>query len=235
MRTSLVRGLAVVAGALGVVSMAGAAEPFAKGVAVARELADAEGHRFVITFTAPAGRGVDPRVMDAFDISFSRETPSASKPVTRATSLGESGVFAQIAAHKATTAGDPEEDAVDVSGYTIDVHLLSTTGCRGTLKIVKSKPANLNAGAFLAVRASDGPAAMEVTAYPTSGDVDAGVAVNDGDSVCSVSDKGKGTLDVAGCSESSCNPAGDVLTGEILNVTGSSAKFVGAVTIQYSN
>jgi len=212
------------------------AEDLAMGVSVMRELTDAHGHRFAVTFTPPADRALDKRTVDAFEISVSAEMPAAERagePSTASAQAGAQKLVSAMAARKAPVDSETD-DPIDVSGLGITVRALAMPSCSAKITIAKSKPANLGSGKFVFVRATDGPASMTAVAYPTSGDVDAGIVIND-DIECKVSEKPKGNLDVAGCTNSGCNSARDVVTGIIANPTGSTAKFVGAFSIVYSN
>jgi hypothetical protein len=125
-------------------------------------------------------------------------------------------------------------DDLDVSGYGIEVQALSMPACSASVTIAKGKPSSLAGDHFLYVRSTDGAAHATAVAYPTSGDVDTGILIND-DIECKVSEKAKGNLDIASCTNSACNAARDTVTAVIANPTSSSAKFIGAFTLVYSN
>ena len=57
---------------------AAASEPFAKGLAVAREVAASDGSRFLVTVKPPADRGVDPRIFSAFELSAGKATDKSA-------------------------------------------------------------------------------------------------------------------------------------------------------------
>jgi hypothetical protein len=77
---------------------------------------------------------------------------------------------------------------------------------------------------------------MFVSSYGTQGDVDAAIfrgSEIDG-KLCSKSTKGAGQFDLAKCSEATCNAAGEVLVGVIVNFLSADAEFVGAITVTHA-
>ena len=197
-----------------------AAEEFAKGMAVARELVAHEGHKFVFTVTPPPDRGVDPRVFDMFEVEDRAEKGGS--------------VFGMPKKEKAPELDDIE--ALDLSGYRIqieDVGALAATSCSLRVGLVKYKKVKLNGDAYVAVVVT-GATAMFVSAYPTKGDVDAGIGRGPEGTLCSVSTKGAGQFDFAKCSESTCNAAGELLTGVIVNALSSQAEYVGAIAVTFA-
>jgi hypothetical protein len=217
MRTSLVRGLAVLAGALGVVSIAGAAEPYANGLAVAREVAASDGSRFLMTVRPPADRGVDPRIFDVMEFN-------GGKQVSSKASQTREEAFAQSTAQK-TVITTEDNDLVDVSGYKIEVQVVSlAVNCSGQFA-AKFKKVNLNGQKTVEVSVF-GASSMTVTAYPTKGDVDAYVFPGGGTEDCSHSIRAAGQLDFAACIVSSCSAATNGFDGDVHNPFSSQATFV---------
>jgi hypothetical protein len=194
-----------------------------KGVSLVRIVSDNAGGRFQVTVTPPPDRAVDPRFMEDFEITVSADAAAYnSRPGIGVAAEATSKVDA-----------DPDEEPVDVSGYRVSVEPLSLQGCSSKVAIAKSKPTNLVKGAtaFFEVK---GAASMTVTAFPTSGDVDASILINNSQT-CGSSKKGKGTLDVVTCVNQLCNPNQDTLRGVISNPTSTTAKFVGVIDATISN
>jgi hypothetical protein len=193
-----------------------AAEQFAKGMPVARELSGSDGHRFVFTVTPPQERGVDPRVFDYFEVSSRSHKPVRLDPTRK--------VEGQV-----EDLGEP----VDVSGYRIKVEAVTLASCDDDLPIVKFKKVSLGGHKDVHVDVV-GAVAMFASAYPTKGDVDAAITVGAAEQVCGLSINPAGQYDIVDCVESSCNPSNEFLTGGILNPFSSQATWVGAVTAVFA-
>lgn len=201
-------GLAVaVSGALAASAPAAEEAAFA-GKAVRREIADARGNRVAVTLTPPADRAVDTRVFDALEVSV------GDAPASTATAQGS---------------GEP----VDVSGYRVELEVLSAAATCTSQVTLKTKPVNLAGNKSFTVTSPQPPIFVAVTAFPKSGNVDARVL--NGSTPCSSSTKGSGQLDNASCVSSTCTGT-SVLIGEIKNASKTaSAQYVGAVNMVFSN
>ncbi len=199
-----------------------AAEEFAKGMAVARELVAHEGHSVLFTVTPPADRGVDPRVFDLFELEDRAEK-----------GVGIAGMLP-----KQKDSGPDDAEALDLSGYSVrieEVGASAATNCTLSVPFVKFKKVKLRGGFYFRVAAT-GTAAMFVSSYGTKGDVDAAIfrgSEIDG-TLCSKSTKGAGQFDLAKCSQGACPPAGEVLVGVIINLLSADAEFVGAITVTFA-
>ena len=199
-----------------------AAEEFANGMAVAREVVAHEGQRFLFTVTPPADRGVDARVFDMFEVEDRAETRAS------VAGMGQ----------KEKDAGLDDAEALDLSGYSVrieEVGASAATSCRLSVLFVKYQKAKLSANHYFKVTAA-GAAAMFVSSFATKGDVDAAIfrkSEIDG-TLCSKSTKGAGQFDLAKCNEGTCNAGGEVLVGTILNFLTTDAEFVGAMTVTFA-
>jgi hypothetical protein len=198
-----------------------ALERFATDVGVTRELADSHGHRFAVTFRPPSGRALDPRILNAFEISISSGTADASGGVSR-------GPDAVLLA-------ESDSDPIDVTGYTIQVEAVNLSSCRAEVHIAKSRPGILQLFGRVIFLAR-GASSMSIVAFPTSGNVDVEISVNNQER-CGSSRKPEGTLDVAACTLPGCNDVNgiDYLEGSILNPRASNVKYVGVATIVFAN
>ncbi len=198
-----------------------AAEEFAKGMAVARELVGHEGHRFLFTVTPPPDRAVDPRAFDLFEVEDRAET-----------GVGIAGM-----PQKEKDPGPDEAEALDVSDYSVrieEVGASAATTCTLSIPFVRFKKAKLSGNHYFRA-AAPGAAAMFVSSYGTKGDVDAAVFRGpEFTTLCSYSTKGGGQFDLAKCNEGSCNAGGEVLTGIIINQLSADAEFVGAITVTFA-
>jgi len=199
-----------------------AAEEFARGMAVARELVGHEGHRVLFTVTPPPDRSVDPRTFDLFEVEDRTEGDASIVGMPR-------------------KQNDPQPDdaeALDLSGYSVrieEVGASAATSCRLSVPLVKFKKVKLSADHYFRVVAT-GAAAMFSSSFGTKGDVDAAIfrgSEIDG-TLCSKSTKGAGQFDLAKCSQGACGAAGEVLTGVIVNLLSADAEFVGAITVTYA-
>jgi len=216
------RGFLSLGAVLLLAASASAAEEFGAGVAVARELATREGHRFLFTVTPPPDRSVDPRIFDMFEIEDRAEKEGTS--------------LSAVKMEKDSAPANTE--AVDVSGYSVQIEEVGSSATTCTLKVlfVKYSKAKLSANHYFRVAAT-GAVAMFASSYPTLGDVDAAIfrkSEIDG-TLCSRSTKGAGQFDLAKCQEGSCNAGGEVLVGTILNLLSKDAEFVGAITATFAN
>jgi hypothetical protein len=220
MRTSVGRGLAVLAGTLVLTGVSGAADvgAFGVGQTVVRELADSHGHRFAITVTPPRDRAVDARFFDAFE--FAGEAAS-----------GQPGFKATGVRSKVAVAAAEDDDPIDVSGYGVKIENLSAAACSVNLQASKRKPVSLGAQKELRLTAINSEV-MTITAWPTSNDVDVQIDYND--AVCQVSEKNKGELDVAGCIATTCVNSG-LMEAYVYNPFNNTAKYVASVVITFSN
>ncbi len=198
-----------------------AAEEFAQGMAVARELGH-EGHRVLFTVTPPADRGVDPRVFELFEVE----------------DRAEKGVSAAGMPQKEKSTEPDDAEALDVSGYSVRIEEVggsAASSCRISVPFVKFQKAKLSSNHYFRAIVP-GAAAMFVSSFGTKGDVDAAVfrkSEIDG-TLCSRSTKGAGQFDLAKCSEGSCNAAGEVLVGVIVNLTSGDAEFVGSIVATFA-
>lgn len=194
-----------------------AAEEFASGMAVAREITSHEGHSFLFTVTPPPDRGVDPRVFDLFEVG----------------ERAEGGASAAGMLRKENDPGQDDAEALDVSGYSVrieEVRASAASSCRITVPFVKFQKAKLSGNHYFRAIAP-GAAAMFVSSFGTKGDVDAAIfrkSEIDG-TLCSRSTKGPGQLDLAKCSEGTCNAGGEALVGVIIDLLAGDAEFVGAI------
>lgn len=199
-------------GALGLLSgPAMAAEEFAKGMAVAREIASRDGQRFVVTARPPADRGVDPRVFDL--VRFEESGATASE-------------------HKDTP--QVEGDALDLSGYRIRIEALAASSCSIQVPYVKFGKVSLGGGKAVIID-TVGAASVFVSVYPTKGDVDALTTFGPDDTICNLSEKNSGQFDFAKCFDSACNPSGDLISGWIHNPLPSQAQFVGSIAVTFAH
>jgi len=214
MRTSVVRGLAVVAGTLFLATAAGAAEPFAKGMAVARELASSDGTRFLVTVRPPADRGVDPRIFDALEIVPGKQ--ASTKAYSSREALASEAASAKVE--------EKDEDIVDVSDYKVRIEALAAAGCSAEF-VAKFKKVNLNGKKFFEITAA-GASAMTVTAFPTKGDVDTYVFEGSEIDACQRSIKPAGQLDVATCFFPTCTAAVVGFDAWVYNPFSSQATYV---------
>lgn len=198
-----------------------ALEGLARDVGVTRELADSHGHRFAVTFRPPSGRRLDPRILNAFEISISSNTPHAGGVVSREPD--------------ALLLAETDSDPIDVTGYTIQVEAVSLPSCRAEVHIAKNRPGILQLLGNVIFLAR-GASSMSIVAFPTSGNVDVEVSVNN-QQRCASSRKPEGTLDVAACTLPGCNDVNgiDYLEGSILNPRTSNAKYVGVATFVFTN
>jgi hypothetical protein len=201
-------------------SPAAALETFGKDMAVTRELADAHGHRFAVTFRPPRGRALDPRILDAFKISVSSSTGSADRK--------SGGADVQLLE-------ESDGDEIDVSGYTIQVEAVSLAGCTSEVRIARSTPGILTKLGRVSFMAR-GASSMTVVAWPTSGDVNIDISVSNRER-CASSGKPEGTLDVAVCTLPGCNDinGSEYLEGAITNPRNDDVRYVGAATILFVN
>ena len=203
-----------------VATSAMAADEFAQGMDVARELVAPEGHRFLFTVTPPPDRGVDPRIFDMFELE----------------DRAEKGANIVGMPKKEKDVESDDVEALDVSGYTVRIEQAgaAAASCRLQVPFVKFKKAKLKGG-FGFITVSTGASAMFGSSYPVKGDVDAVILRGDQNTgtLCSRSTKGVGQFDLAKCSEGSCNTAGSQHTGIIANLTSSEAEFVGAITVTF--
>jgi hypothetical protein len=197
-----------------------AVETFGKDVGATRELADAHGHRFAVTFRPPRGHALDPRILDAFQISVSSNTGGADR---------KSG-----AADVQLLAGS-DGDEIDVSGYTIQVEAVSLAGCTSEVRIARSTPGILTKLDRVTFMAS-GASSMTIVAFPTSGDVNVDISVSNRER-CASSGKPEGSLDVAVCALPGCNAINgtEYLEGAITNPRNEDVRYVGAATIVFVN
>ena len=199
-----------------------AAEEFAPGTEVSRELVAHDGQRILFTVTPPEGRAVDPRIFDLFSVEDGAEK-AANAP----------GLF-----RKGSDTEPVAGDAIDVSGYIVNVERVGAAANTCTLQVALAKfqKTKLTADHYYYVRAK-GPADMIVAAYGITGDVDAAVfrGLETTGTLCSKSTKGFGQLDLAKCNQGSCNTSGDTLSGAIANFQTKDVEFVGAITITFVN
>jgi hypothetical protein len=197
-----------------------ALEGFATDVGVTRELADSHGHRFAVTFRPPSGRALDPRILNAFEISIS----SGAADAGAGASLGSDAMLL----------AESDSDPIDVTGYTIQVEAVNLSSCRAEVRIAKSRPGILQLFGKVIFLAS-GASSMSIVAFPTSGNVNVDISLNH--QRCASSGKPEGTLDVAACTLPGCSNINDVdyLEGSITNPRSSSVKYVGVATIFFAN
>lgn len=220
MRTMVASGLAVLAGTLVMASAVGAADvgSFAVGQTVMRELADSHGHRFAITVTPPRDRAVDARFFDAFELAG-------------AAGSGQPGFKATGARAKVAVAVAEDDDPIDVSDYDVKIESLSAASCSVNLQASKRKPVSLGPKKSLRL-AGINTEVMTITAWPTSNDVDVEVDYNG--TVCQISEKNKGELDIAGCINlSTCTNAG-LMEAFVYNPFSNTAKYVASVVITFN-
>jgi hypothetical protein len=196
-------------------------EAIARDVAVTRMLADSHGHKFAITFKPPAGRELDPRILNAFEISVSSNAAGADAPV------GQNADGILLA--------ESEEDPIDVSGYTIHVEAVSLAGCRAEVRIARSRPGVLKK-LYKVIISSNGASSMSLVAFPTKGNVNVEIKTNE-IGHCVSSGKPENTLDVATCTLPGCNDVNGTvyLSGEITNPRPYNVKFVGVATMVFVN
>src|SRR5262245_56959269 len=194
-------------------------EAITRDVAVTRMLADSHGHKFAITFKPPAGRELDPRILNAFEISVSSGAAAVGAPVAQ----NADGILL----------AESEEDPIDVSGYTIHVEAVTLAGCRSEVRIAKSRPGVLKKLYRFIISAS-GPSSMSLVAFPTKGNVNIEIKA---DGHCVSSGKPENTLDVATCTLPACNDPefGTYVSGEITNPRPYNVKFVGVATFVFVN
>ena len=202
-------------------SPAVALESFAKDVAVTRELADSHGHRFALTFSPPPGRALDPRILDAFEISVSSNGADAAGTLSP-------GPDVRLLA-------ESDDDPIDVSGYRIHLEAVSLAGCTAEVRIARNKPGiltKLGRVSFLATGASS----MTIVAFPTSGNVNIDISVSNRER-CASSGKPEGMLDVAACTLPGCADINgtEYLEGAITNPRNYNVKYVGVATIVFVN
>jgi hypothetical protein len=186
-----------------------AAESYAKGMAVAREMNTRDGHRYLLTVTPPADRGVDPRVFDAIEIVSGGEAEQAAGSARKA---------------EKTASQTGDDEAVDVSDLHLKLESLSAASCTIRQSGLKFKKVSLNGHRLITLQIFGASAAM-VVVYPTKGDVDAGVLNSDG-SACHTSLRNAGELDVAACNNCGLS-GGSPLLAVIENPLSSQASYVG--------
>ena len=186
-----------------------AAESYAKGMAVAREMHTRDGHGYLLTVTPPADRGVDPRVFDAFEIVSGGEAAQAA-----------------VSARKVEKTASPTgvDETVDVSDLHLKLESLSAASCTIRQAGLKFKKVSLNGHRLITLQIF-GASAATVVVYPTKGDVDAGVLNSDG-SACHTSLRNAGELDVAACNNCGLT-GGSPLIAVIENPLSSQASYVG--------
>ena len=202
-------------------SPAVALESFAKDMGVTRELADSHGHRFAVTFSPPPGRALDPRILNAFEISVSSNAPDAAGRLAP-------GPDVRLLA-------ESDDDPIDVSGYRIHVEAVSLAGCTAEVRIARSRPGILEKLHKVIISAR-GASSMSLVAFPTSGNVNIDINA-DGIGHCASSGKPEGTLDVATCTLPACNDVNGIvyLSGEFTNPRPYNVKYVGVATIVFVN
>lgn len=208
MRTTVVSGVTLLAASLVLATAAGAAETYARGMAVAREFRTEQGDRFLLTVTPPADRGVDKRIFDAIEVVSGGEV---GVPPGRESQKTES----------ITTSSN--EDLVDVSDLHLRLELLSTAATCDVRGSLKYKKVNLS-GKKKTTAEFPGASTAIIAVYPTKGDVDARIKGPDG-TVCHSSLRNAGEFDLAACNN--CGGIASFVTGEIDNPLSSQASYVG--------
>lgn len=199
------------AAALALAAPVFAGEAAAAGNAVRRDMADARGNRFAVTVTPPPGRAVDRRFFDAIEVS-----------------AGDSDT--SLASNDAAAEADGE--AVDVSGYVVEVEALDLAATCTSKITLKTKPVNLAGKKTFSVTSPTPPIFVAVTAYPRSNNVD--TYVLNGSTPCNSSTKPKDQLDNASCVSSTCTGS-NILIGQVKNPDNSTAKYVAAINMVFSN